>query len=149
GDEDHDREDETAENTDGHHDTPPLKKSLSLPALTEEPRQGFDPPARGRRRGSRRKTRPGAVVLAPANPALPTAGGLPWVVGSPASARAGRPCRREPAGAEGSSHPQRGAGEPIPCSSPITSSGKRRRLRGSQLGTVRVQPRRRAGSRKR
>jgi hypothetical protein len=69
--------------------------------------------------------------LAPANPALPTAGGLPSVDGYPASARAGLLQGEEPAGAEGSSQSHRGAGRALPCSSPITSYGKGLRPRRS------------------
>jgi len=72
---------------------------------------------------------------------LPRSGSL-WLGGrsapepasSPSSARAGGPYAGKPAGAEGSSQSPCGAGRVLPCSSPITSLGKRRRLRGSQSG---------------
>src|SRR5207249_9032511 len=60
---------------------------------------------------------PGAVGIAPANPALPTAEGLPLVVGYPYEARSGRPLSGEPAVAEGSSQFPCGTGHSLPCSS--------------------------------
>src|SRR6266496_6810228 len=87
--------------------------------------------------------------LAPADPALPTAVGLPSVAGSPR--------RHAPAGRRGENRPAlRGLSAAAVASRPggrefsnqsllcshITSYGKRRRLRGSQRGLVQMQPRR-------
>ena len=57
----------------------------------------------------------------------------------PSGTRAGRPQRSDPAGAEGSSHSHPRAGQSLPCSSPITPCGERRRLRGFHLGLCRTE----------